>query len=85
MIECKVGKDCGVKVMATGSTKDLANDVLCIMNAIHNSIKERDPNDADMFRVLVGFRFVDEEFWDLHPNGIAVSTAVPKNDEPEVE
>ena len=30
MIEANVGKDIGVQLVATGSAKDLTNDVLCI-------------------------------------------------------
>lgn len=85
MIEGKVGKGIGVNIVATGSTKDLTNDVLCIINAIYNSISQRDQMDAKVFRMLVGLEFCNEEFWNTKPEGTAVSIAVPKKEDPEVE
>jgi hypothetical protein len=85
VIEVKVGKDIGVKLMATGSAKDLTNDVLCIVNAVYNSINQRNEMDAKIFRLLVGIEFCNEEFWNRKPDGTAISIAVPKKEDPEVE
>ena len=85
MIEGKVGKECGVQIVATGSTQDLANDVLCIMNGVYQSIKQRDPQEAELFRLMVGLQACNDGFWAIQPEGTAVSIAVPKKEEPEVE
>ena len=85
MIEGKVGKDIGVNIVATGSTEDLTNDVLCIVNAVYNSMNQRNEMDAKIFRLLVGLEFCNEEFWNMKPDGTAISIAVPKKEDPEVE
>lgn len=85
MIEGKIGKECGVQIMATGSVQDLANDVLCIMNGCYQSIKQRDQQEAELFRLMVGLQACNDGFWSIRPDGTAVSIAVPKKEEPEVE
>lgn len=85
MIEGKVGKDIGVNIVATGSVEDLTNDVLCIVNAVYNSMKQRKEVDAKIFRLLVCLKIWDVEFWNMKPDGTAISIAVPKKEDPEVE
>ena len=85
MIECKVGKGCGCNIMANGSTKDLANDALFIINALYNSVKDRDPEDAEVFRILIGLKFCDDSFWHIQPEGEKISIAIPRKEDPEVE
>lgn len=85
MIEGKVGKDIGVQLVVTGSAEDLTNDVLGIINAVYNSIKQRNELDSQLFRILVGLEFCNEEFWYFKPDGTAISIAVPKKEDPEVE
>lgn len=85
MIEGKVGKDIGVQLVATGSAEDLTNDVLSIINAVYNVMNQRNEMDAKIFRMLVGLEFCNEEFWNFKPDGAAISIAVPKKEDPEVE
>lgn len=85
MIEGKVGKGIGVKIVATGSARDLTSDVLYIINAVYNSMKQRNEMDAKTFKLLVGLKFCSEEFWNMKPDGTAISIAVPKKEYPEVE
>lgn len=83
MIECKVGADVGCKITATGNAKDLANDVLCIINAIYNSLKDRDLIDAKTFRILIGLQFCNDSFWSIQPEGEKISIAIPRKKDPD--
>lgn len=83
MIECNVGKDVGCKITAAGSTKDLAKDTLLIINAIYNSLKDRDPVDASMFRILIGLQFCNDSFWSIQPEGEKISIAIPRKKDPD--
>jgi hypothetical protein len=85
MIECKIGKDVRCNITASGSTTDLATDILLVVNAIYNSMKDRDPIDADMFRLLIGLQISSDSFWSIQPEGEKITIAIPRKKEPEVE
>lgn len=83
MIECKVGKEIGCQVQSIGSPMEHANDVLCIINAVYNAIKNNDPGGANCFRIILGLKLCDEGFWDINPDGTSISVAVPKKGDEE--
>ena len=52
MIKCEVGKG-RAAVMASGSTKELAVELIALIREIYNAMKDDDPDHADFFRFMV--------------------------------
>ena len=50
----------GATVMASGSTKDLAAEVCALVGSIWSSMKKRDENNAEAFRLMVKAALTDE-------------------------
>lgn len=83
MIECKVGKEIDCQIKSVGSPVEHANDVLCLINAVYNGIKNSDPDGATCFRIILGLELCNEGFWDINPDGTTISVAVPKKGDEE--
>lgn len=85
MIECKIGKDCGVNIKMEGKVQDFACDVLCLVNAIYGRLSEQSKVGADAFKAMISLGVVGDELWNIKPEGTTISICIPKKGEPEVE
>lgn len=58
MIECKANKR-EAAVMARGSTVELAAELCLLIGGIYNALKDNDPGNAELFRIMMNFSLDD--------------------------
>ena len=67
----------GATVMASGSTKDMAAEVCALVGSMWSSMKKRDENNAEAFRLMVKAALTDETspVWkeDAYSGGLAIA------------
>ena len=76
MIRAMISNE-NVTVMASGSTKELAAEVCALVGSMWSSIKKRDENNAEAFRLMVKAALTDETspVWkeDEYTGGLAIA------------
>lgn len=85
MVKATVEKGGKIEMTINGSALEIAVDVLVIVNAVYNSIRESDADDAEKFKMIVCSKAIDNRFWDMRSEGAMVSVKIPRKYEPEVE
>lgn len=76
MIRAMISKE-GATVMASGGTKELAAEVCLMVGSMWSTMKKRDENNAEAFRLLLKAALTDETspVWkeDEYTGGLAVA------------
>ena len=76
MIRAMISNE-GVTVMASGSTKELAAEVCVLVGSMWSSMKKRDEDNAEAFRMMLKAALTDETspVWeeDKYTGGLAIA------------